>query len=144
MGKTHVPASRTHTRDVPAMDEICMSGGFSPESRHAFSSSSVQNVPLKPGCVSWRDADRQRPSNRINPYPRPHKEKALHPCGTKGLSVVPPEFIVSENATDGRIVSGGPEGARTPDLIHAMDALFQLRYRPLCSEICTHYTRYRE
>src|SRR5216683_85320 len=26
---------------------------------------------------------------------------------------------------------GGPEGARTPDLIHAMDALFQLRYRPI-------------
>ena len=26
---------------------------------------------------------------------------------------------------------GGPEGARTPDLIHAMDALFQLRYRPM-------------
>jgi hypothetical protein len=26
--------------------------------------------------------------------------------------------------------NGGPEGARTPDLIHAMDALFQLRYRP--------------
>jgi hypothetical protein len=28
---------------------------------------------------------------------------------------------------------GGPEGARTPDLIHAMDALFQLRYRPMLS-----------
>ena len=27
--------------------------------------------------------------------------------------------------------AGGPEGARTPDLIHAMDALFQLRYRPI-------------
>src|SRR5712691_13380814 len=26
---------------------------------------------------------------------------------------------------------GGPEGARTPDLIHAMDALSQLRYRPM-------------
>jgi hypothetical protein len=40
-------------------------------------------------------------------------------------------------------VIGGPEGARTPDLIHAMDALFQLRYRPRYSEICTHFTRYR-
>src|SRR5205823_13831057 len=26
---------------------------------------------------------------------------------------------------------GGPEGARTPDLIHAIDALSQLRYRPM-------------
>jgi hypothetical protein len=31
----------------------------------------------------------------------------------------------------GRVQLGGPEGARTPDLIHAMDALFQLRYRPM-------------
>jgi hypothetical protein len=43
---------------------------------------------------------------------------------------------------------GGPEGARTPDLIHAMDALSQLRYRPiydsswLMSELMyTHFTR---
>ena len=26
---------------------------------------------------------------------------------------------------------GGPEGIRTPDLLHAMEALFQLRYRPM-------------
>ncbi len=31
---------------------------------------------------------------------------------------------------------GGPEGARTPDLIHAMDALFQLRYRPISASSC--------
>jgi hypothetical protein len=26
---------------------------------------------------------------------------------------------------------GGPEGIRTPDLLHAMEALSQLRYRPI-------------
>ncbi len=26
---------------------------------------------------------------------------------------------------------GGPEGIRTPDLLHAMEARFQLRYRPM-------------
>jgi hypothetical protein len=25
---------------------------------------------------------------------------------------------------------GGPEGIRTPDLLHAMEALYQLRYKP--------------
>ena len=27
--------------------------------------------------------------------------------------------------------NGGPEGIRTPDLFHAMEALSQLRYRPM-------------
>jgi hypothetical protein len=53
-------------------------------------------------------------------------KKIFHPRGTKDLSVVPPEIHISEG-------SSGPEGARTPDLIHAMDALFQLRYRPMLS-----------
>jgi hypothetical protein len=26
---------------------------------------------------------------------------------------------------------GGPEGTRTPDLLHAMEALYQLRYKPI-------------
>jgi len=28
-------------------------------------------------------------------------------------------------------VTGGPEETRTPDLLHAMEALYQLRYRPM-------------
>ena len=28
------------------------------------------------------------------------------------------------------IVTGGPEGIRTPDLLHAMEARYQLRHRP--------------
>ncbi len=39
--------------------------------------------------------------------------------------MVPPTIHSSDRK------KGGPEGARTPDLIHAMDALFQLRYRPM-------------
>ena len=29
-----------------------------------------------------------------------------------------------------RVSRGGPEGTRTPDLLHAMETLSQLRYRP--------------
>jgi hypothetical protein len=28
-------------------------------------------------------------------------------------------------------LSGGPEETRTPDLLHAMEALYQLSYRPV-------------
>jgi hypothetical protein len=57
-----------------------------------------------------------------------NNKKAFHPYGTKGLSVVPPNFFQSQTR---KADTGGPEGIRTPDLIHAMDALSQLRYRPM-------------
>src|SRR5947209_5117297 len=41
-------------------------------------------------------------------------------------------LILHQSIQLSRIGNGGPEGARTPDLIHAIDALSQLRYRPKC------------
>jgi hypothetical protein len=50
---------------------------------------------------------------------------------------------------DLREIGGGPEGTRTPDLLHAIETLSQLRYRPIndgdvllvpLSEIYSHYT----
>jgi hypothetical protein len=40
-----------------------------------------------------------------------------------------PRSLVSRDRTR-RFESGGAEGDRTPDLIHAMDALSQLSYGP--------------
>jgi hypothetical protein len=51
-------------------------------------------------------------------------KKSLSSIETKGFSAASPEYF---SAGDER---SGPEGARTPDLLHAMEALSQLRYRP--------------
>jgi hypothetical protein len=86
--------------------------------------------------------------------PVPHTtqtKKPFIPAGRKGFPWYHPnsyliacfQYPRSERKRMDTTLIGGPEGARTPDLIHAMDALFQLRYRPRCAEICTHFTRYR-
>ena len=36
----------------------------------------------------------------------------------------------------------GPEGTRTPDLLHAMEALYQLRYKPVQATYKINYTRF--
>jgi hypothetical protein len=58
----------------------------------------------------------------------PENKKPFILAGRKVISWYHPCFIVSVSDERG---DGGPEEARTPDLIHAMDALFQLRYRPI-------------
>jgi hypothetical protein len=37
-------------------------------------------------------------------------------------------------------VLGGPEETRTPDLLHAMEALYQLRYKPISSMLTGYAT----
>src|SRR5438067_7881902 len=90
----------------------------------------------------------ERVRNRRNwGHPRPRQEDCVPctPCSTathrliKNLSSARDErsfrgttLIVASTIQLSRTrLIGGPEGARTPDLIHAMDALSQLRYRPM-------------
>ena len=51
------------------------------------------------------------------------------PLIREGRKVIPWFHPDSYHSHQGK--RSGPEGARTPDLIHAMDALSQLRYRPI-------------
>src|SRR5208337_3331925 len=48
---------------------------------------------------------------------------------SNGVNVAPPHPALSMRLHH-CLKLGGPKGARTPDLIHAMDALSQLSYRP--------------
>ena len=80
-------------------------------------------------------------------FPRPRQEDCVPctPCSKathrliKNLSSARDErsfrgttlIVISTIQLSRTRLIGGPEGARTPDLIHAMDALSQLRYRPM-------------
>src|SRR5690348_16340500 len=50
----------------------------------------------------------------------PHSKRAFHPDSGRKAHAALDE------------VGGGPEGTRTPDLLHAMQTRSQLRHRPKC------------
>ncbi len=87
------------------------------------------------GEVSWGPftlSPRQRSPDPGRRTASPHRliknlSSARDERSFRGTTLI----VASTNQLSRTKLIGGPEGARTPDLIHAMDALSQLRYRPM-------------
>jgi hypothetical protein len=60
---------------------------------------------------------------KITDMIKDNKKPFIHK-GRKVFSWYHPDFRSQDT-------SGGPEGTRTPDLLHAIETLSQLRYRPI-------------
>src|SRR5947199_10157560 len=55
---------------------------------------------------------------------------------TKNLSSAMDERLLFRGTFQSLTRLGGPEGTRTPDLLHAIETLYQLRYRPIEVALC--------